>query len=112
MARFLYRVGTLSARGAWWVIALWMALLVGLGGAMLAVGPPKVADMSIPGTEFQHVIDDLKVAMPESAGASATDVLSTVDGKPFTGSSPIRWGVCPGPPGTPCLGALRRSGGE
>jgi RND superfamily putative drug exporter len=58
--------------------------LAGLGAAAMSVGPAPAGDMSIPGTEFQTVIDDLQQAMPDTAGASAGVVFSTSDGKPFT----------------------------
>ncbi|MCC6496716.1 MAG: MMPL family transporter [Propionibacteriaceae bacterium] len=84
MATALYRLGRFAARRAWWVVAVWLVIVGVLGGVAMSLPPAPAASMSIPGTEFQTAIDDLKVAMPDTAGASTNVVFSTANGKPFT----------------------------
>ena len=84
MARWLYNLGTWSARRAWVVVLIWTVLLGGVGTAALTLSSPFTSKMSIPGTEFQTVIDDLQEALPKAAGGSGAVVFSTTDGRPFT----------------------------
>ena len=84
MATFLYRLGRLAARRAWAVVLIWFLLLAGIGAAAGTLGKPFTSELTIPGTEFQSVLDDLKAAQPESAGGSGTVLLRNSDGAPFT----------------------------
>lgn len=84
MARWLYKLGTWSARRAWVVITIWALLLGALGATTATLSQPFTSKMSIPGTEFQTVIDDLQTALPKAAGGSGAVVFSTTDGSPFT----------------------------
>jgi len=84
MAQWLYKLGTWSARRAWVVIAVWALLLGTVGATAATLSEPFTSKMSIPGTEFQTVIDDLQTALPKAAGGSGTVVFSTSSGSPFT----------------------------
>jgi putative drug exporter of the RND superfamily len=83
MARWLYRLGTWSARRAWVVITVWALLLGAVGTTAATMSQPFTNKMTIPGTEFQAVIDDLQAALPKAAGGSGAVVFSTTDGSPF-----------------------------
>lgn len=84
MAVYLYRLGRFAARRAWAVILTWILVLGVLGGAALALQKPFTKELSIPGTEFQQVLDDLDSSLPDAAGGTAGVVFSTRDGAPFT----------------------------
>jgi putative drug exporter of the RND superfamily len=84
MARWLYKLGSWSARRAWAVLLIWAVLLGTVATSALSLSQPFTSKMTIPGTEFQNVIDDLQDALPKAAGGSGTVVFSTTDGKQFT----------------------------
>lgn len=84
MASYLYRVGSLAARRAWAVVIAWLLVLGLVGGAALAFGRPFTSKLTIPGTEFQRVLDDLETSLPKAAGGIGTVVFSSTDGTPFT----------------------------
>ncbi len=84
MATYLYRLGRLAARHAWGVVLVWLLLLALAATGAAALGKPFTGTMSIPGTEFQRVLDDLETSLPSAAGGLGTVVLSTEDGTPFT----------------------------
>ncbi|ASO21118.1 RND superfamily putative drug exporter [Actinoalloteichus hoggarensis] len=82
MANLLYRLGRLSARRAWAVIAAWILVLAAAGGAFLALGGSLASNFSIPGTETERVNDRLTEQFPELTGATAT-VVFAADGDEF-----------------------------
>ncbi|WP_226345390.1 MMPL family transporter [Agilicoccus flavus] len=84
MAVYLYRLGRLAARRAWAVVLVWILVVAAVGGAAAALQKPFTSKLSIPGTEFQQVLDDLDRSLPDAAGGSAGVVFSTKDGAPFT----------------------------
>ena len=86
MAIYLYRLGRFAARRAWLVVVAWMLILGILGGAAATLSKPFTKQLSIPGTEFQQVLDDLDTSLPDAAGGRAGVVFSTADGTPFTQS--------------------------
>ena len=84
MATLLYRLGTWSARRAWTVILAWALILGGALAGGLTLMHPFATTVTVPGAEFQQVVDDLEAALPEAAGGSASVVFSTTDGASFT----------------------------
>ena len=84
MARWLYKLGTWSARRAWVVILGWVLVLGAVGTSAATMSQPFSNKMTIPGTEFQAVIDDLQAELPKAAGSSGAVVFSTADGSSFT----------------------------
>jgi RND superfamily putative drug exporter len=72
MATFLYRLGRLSFRRRRWVVALWIALLVGFGAGGAALSGPTSDSFSIPGTESQQALDLLAERFPEANVGGAT----------------------------------------
>ena len=84
MAKYLYRLGAFAARRAWVVVIAWVLILGAVGGAAATLREPFTSKLSIPGTEFQNVVDDLQKSSPDAAHGSGTVVFSTTDGKPFT----------------------------
>ena len=84
MSSLLYRLGRWCAAHAWRTLALWLALLVGLGVLAGTVGKPLTSQISIPGTQFEKVIDQLGEEIPEAAGGAGTVVLESTDGAPIT----------------------------
>ncbi len=84
MAKYLYRLGQFAARRAWIVVVAWVLILGAVGGAAATLREPFTSKLSIPGTEFQNVIDDLQKSSPDAAHGSGTVVFSTTDGNPFT----------------------------
>jgi RND superfamily putative drug exporter len=81
MALFLYRLGKFSYRRRWLVISLWLAVLVGVGGAAAAFHGTMSNNFQIPGTETQQMADKLKKELPKASGGSAGIVFEARDGQ-------------------------------
>nr|WP_245354549.1 MMPL family transporter [Brachybacterium sacelli] len=64
----------------WKIVAVWMVLLIGIGGVAVALGGTFSSDIEIPGTEAQRGIDELANRFPEMGGTSGQVVLVTQDG--------------------------------
>ncbi len=80
MATFLYRLGRWSADHTRTVVAIWLVLLTLLGVGAVTVGRPPTNEVSIPGSTFQRVLDDLGTKVPEAAGGFGTVVLHSESG--------------------------------
>ena len=83
MSSLLYRLGRWCATHAWRTIAIWLAVLTGVGALAGTVGQPLSSSISVPGTEFERVLDRLGDEIPEAAGGFGTVVLGS-EGDPFT----------------------------
>ncbi|QCO97562.1 MMPL family transporter [Arthrobacter sp. 24S4-2] len=81
MALFLYRLGKFSYRRRWLVISLWLAVLVGVGGAAAAFHGTMSNNFQIPGTETQQMADKLKKELPNASGGTAGIVFEARDGQ-------------------------------
>ncbi|UOW01096.1 MMPL family transporter [Agrococcus sp. SCSIO52902] len=80
MATWLARVGAASMRRAWLVIVAWVAILGGVLGGALALGPNMQESFAIPGTESQQALDRLGSVFPQVAGSSVQVVYQAPDG--------------------------------
>ena len=80
MANLLYRLGRFAVRRRGRVAAFWALLLVVLGVGALTLGGKTVDEFTIPGTESQQALDDLKADLPAAAGASLTIVVQAPAG--------------------------------
>ena len=72
MARYLYRLGQLSFRRRRSVLALWLVVLVALGGLAAAFGRTADAQLSIPGVESVTATELLQQRFPAGAAGGAT----------------------------------------
>lgn len=79
MASLLYHLGRVAYRRRWWVLALWTAVVLGAGGAAVAFHGTMSNNFSIPGTESQRVLDQLKQELPDAAGGSGAVVFHAGD---------------------------------
>jgi putative drug exporter of the RND superfamily len=84
MATLLYRLGRLAYRRRRRVAGLWALLMVLLAVGAVALGGKTVDAFSIPGTESQAALDDLKTDLPSAGGASLTVVLQAPAGTTLT----------------------------
>ncbi len=84
MASYLYRLGRFSARRAWAVVLAWLLVLGLLAAGAGTLGKPFTSKLSIPGTEFQRILDDLQTSLPQAAAGVGTVVFTTDSGQPFT----------------------------
>ncbi|HET6967432.1 MAG TPA: RND transporter, partial [Ornithinibacter sp.] len=84
MSSLLYRLGRWCADHAWRTLAIWVVVLVGLGALAGTVGQPLTSQISIPGTQFEKVLDQLGEEIPEAAGGAGTVVLESTDGSAIT----------------------------
>ena len=80
MATLLYRLGRFASRRRWAVLAVWIAILIGLGGAAVAVNGTMSDTFSIPGTPAQQAMDSLEAKMPAAGGATGRIVFAAPDG--------------------------------
>ncbi|MTD17032.1 MMPL family transporter [Nakamurella sp. YIM 132087] len=81
MATLLYRLGAFSARHRWAVVAVWLVLLVGLGGAAGALKGTLSNTFSIPGTPALQTLDELEAKIPAAGGASGRIVFAVPEGQ-------------------------------
>ncbi|MFB7475326.1 MMPL family transporter [Kitasatospora sp. NPDC056184] len=77
MATYLYRLGRLCFRRRRTVLAVWLALLIAVGGAAAAFGGTTSEEFKVPGTEAQATLDRIKGTFPEQGRGSAQVVFAT-----------------------------------
>ena len=80
MATALYRLGRWSATHAWRVLAGWIVVLALLGLGAARLGGTPTSQISIPGSQFQQVLDRLGQEIPDAAGGVGTVVFRSEDG--------------------------------
>ena len=82
MSSMLYRIGRACYRHGVRVLAVWLALLVGLGGVVGLIGGAQFNDsFRIPGASSQVALDQLKMTFPSGAAATAQVVLLLPEGQ-------------------------------
>ncbi|GAB3531027.1 MMPL family transporter [Arthrobacter tecti] len=79
MAFLLYRLGSFAYRRRWWVVSAWLAIMVAVGGSAVAFSGTLSNNFTIPGTESQRVLNQLKEDMPEAVGGMGTMVFQNPD---------------------------------
>ena len=84
MAELLYRIGHLSARFAKTTMAIWLIILALSAGAYQLFGGTLTSNITIPETPTSQVTDHLKESFPQLSGGSASVVINTENGEPFT----------------------------
>ncbi|MGG5257882.1 MMPL family transporter [Phycicoccus avicenniae] len=80
MSTALYRLGRWCAAHAWPVVALWLVVLAVAGTLAGTVGRPLTNQVSIPGTEFERVVQQLGTEIPSAAGGFGRVVLTSDSG--------------------------------
>ncbi|QKE83385.1 MMPL family transporter [Arthrobacter sp. NEB 688] len=80
MSTALYRIGRWCAAHAWRVLAAWVAVLVAVGTLAGTVGTPLTNQVSIPGTEFERVVERLGTEIPSAAGGFGRVVVESDSG--------------------------------
>ena len=80
MATFLHRIGSFAARHPWRVVVAWLLLLGTLGASAAAFSQPLSTQFSLPGSDYERVLEDLERELPDAAGGSSTIVLVAEDG--------------------------------
>lgn len=84
MSRALYRMGRLSAKRPWLVIATWLVLSIAVVGASGAFGQELEDSFEVPGLDSQNAVDLLTEAQSERAGLTAQVVVTPLeDGTTF-----------------------------
>ena len=81
MSSLLYRLARWSAAHAWAVLAAWLVVLTGVGALAVTVGQPLSSRVSIPGTSFEKVLDELGDEIPAAAGGFGSVVLESDQGE-------------------------------
>lgn len=81
MATFLYNLGRWCAEHTWRVIAGWVVVLVAFAGAASLWGNPLTTKITMPGTTFQKVLQELDETIPEAAGGFGTVVFESTTGQ-------------------------------
>lgn len=81
MAYLLYRLGTFAYRRRWWVVSAWLAVMVAVGSSAVAFSGTLSNNFTIPGTESQRVLNQLRDTMPEAVGGMGTIVFHNPDGE-------------------------------
>ena len=82
MSSMLYRIGRACYRHGFRVLAVWLILLAGLGGAVAVTGGAQFNDnFTIPGASSQVALDQLKMTFPSAAAATAQLVITLPEGQ-------------------------------
>ncbi|MFJ2187688.1 MMPL family transporter [Kitasatospora sp. NPDC087861] len=76
MATYLYRLGHYCFRRRRAVLAVWIAVLIALGGAAGAFAGKTSDEFKVPGTEAQTTLDRIKDTFPQQAHGSAQVVFA------------------------------------
>ena len=80
MATLLYRLGHFATRRRWAVLVVWLALLIGLGGAAAAFSGTMTSSFTIPGTQAQAALDQLGEKIPGAGDATGRIVFAAPEG--------------------------------
>ena len=82
MATLLYRLGRFAFRRRVLVLSVWAAVLVAFGAGALTLSGQLTNSVSIPGTESQQAIDQLKERFPQAAaGGTARVAIAAPEGE-------------------------------
>ncbi|MGW6317695.1 MMPL family transporter [Streptomyces sp. NPDC055099] len=84
MALLLYRLAGLCYRRRHAVVAVWLVLLLAVGGLAAAFSGKTTDEFRVPGTEAQTTIDRISDRLPEYANASAQVVFAAPEGQSLT----------------------------
>ncbi|AUY50018.1 MMPL family transporter [Streptomyces sp. CB01881] len=76
MATYLYRLGRYCFRRRRAVLAVWIAVLIAVGGAAGAFAGKTSEEFKVPGTEAQSTLDRIKGTFPEQGHGSAQVVFA------------------------------------
>ncbi|MFF3071077.1 MMPL family transporter [Kitasatospora sp. NPDC057904] len=76
MATYLYRLGRSCFRRRRAVLAVWIAVLIAVGGAAGAFAGKTSNEFKVPGTEAQATLDRIKDAFPQQGHGSAQIVFA------------------------------------
>ena len=75
MSTWIYRLARASWHARRRVVAVWVALLLGLGAVAATVGGSFDDEFRIPGASSQVALDQLRMTFPEAAMASSTMIV-------------------------------------
>jgi RND superfamily putative drug exporter len=84
MATLLYRLGRFATHRRWAVLGIWLALLLGLGGAAAAFSGTMTSSFTIPGTPAQAALDQLNEKLPGAGDATGRIVFAAPEGRTLT----------------------------
>lgn len=84
MAKLLYRVAHFARRRRGLVLGIWLLVLAIAGVGAIGLAGKTSNQFSIPGTQSQQVLDQLKDKLPQAAGASGRIVFAAPQGKTIT----------------------------
>lgn len=79
MSKYLYALGGFSFRRRRLVLGIWLAVLVGVALASLGLRGEPSDDFTIPGTESQRAVEQLRQQLPAFSGAQ-TQITFAVEG--------------------------------
>ncbi|MBE2318942.1 MMPL family transporter [Solirubrobacter sp. CPCC 204708] len=85
MATFLYRLGRWAYDHRRAVLALWLAILITVGGIAAAFGGTKSNKFEVPGTESQQAQELLEERYPAASGSFARVVFAAPEGQTLSG---------------------------
>ncbi|TCO55175.1 MMPL family transporter [Actinocrispum wychmicini] len=84
MAKLLYRVAHFARRRRGLVLGVWLLILAVAGAGAIGLSGSTSNQFTIPGTQSQEVLDQLKANLPEAAGASGRIVFAAPKGRTIT----------------------------
>jgi putative drug exporter of the RND superfamily len=90
MSLLLYRLAHLCIRRRRRVVAAWLAVLIGIGAASVALGGETTDAFTLPGTESQEAFDLLEERFPSQGGSSTRVVFAAPPGATLTGGEARR----------------------
>src|SRR5262245_5897226 len=81
MAQALHRLGMLTARRRWVVLAVWIVLVIGLIGLARGFGSNTSNNLDLPGTDSQAATDLLEARFPPQQNGGNPLIFHTTTGK-------------------------------
>lgn len=84
MSRFLFTVGEFSFRRRWLVLGAWLAMLVAVGLAFIGARGALSDNFTIPGTESQRAVEQLRQNLPAYSGAQTQLTFAAPGGRAVT----------------------------
>jgi len=80
MGNKLQQLGEVMFKLKWWVLAVWLVVMVGLGVVVSQVGFHTTNELSIPGTQAQQALTRFNELFPDTGAQSAKVVIEAPSG--------------------------------
>ncbi|GAB3217046.1 MMPL family transporter [Mycolicibacterium hippocampi] len=84
MSRYLFAIGAFSYRRRWLVLGAWLAILAAVAVAFVGFRGEPSDNFTIPGTESQRAVEQLRQELPAFGGAQTQLTFAAPEGRAIT----------------------------